>query len=88
MAKILLSKQQTFSENPFLEKAIEQIKENTKVKNRWITGNKLIQQYVENEEGKVIGHAAFLQHIEVDETQFAKIYLSQLGVFLICLKQL
>lgn len=81
MAKILISKLPTFTENPFIEKAIEQIEENTKVKNRWITGNKLVQQYAENEEGKVIAHAAFLQHVEVDETQFAKLYISQLGVF-------
>lgn len=81
MAKIKLTNQQMFTENPFVEKAIEQINENTKKTYRWLKGNKLVQQYAENEEGKIIAHAAFVQQVEVDETQFAKLYLSQLGVF-------
>lgn len=81
MSKIKLSKQQTFTENPFIEKAIEEISENTKRSYRWLRGNKLVQQYVENEDGQIIAHAAFFQQIELDEKQFAKLYLSQLGVF-------
>lgn len=81
MAKIKLTNQQMFTENPFVEKAIEQINENTKKTYRWLKGNKLVQQYAVNEEGEIIAHAAFVQQIEVDETQFAKLYLSQLGVF-------
>lgn len=80
--KIRLTKQETFSENPFLEKAIQQITENTKTKYRWLKGKNAAQrEYVETKTGEIIAHSTFLQHIEVDETQFAKLYLSQLGVF-------
>jgi hypothetical protein len=81
MAKIQLSKQETFSQNPFLEKAIQQITNSTKTKYRWIRGNQVVQNYIENSTGEIIAHAAFLEHVELDEEKFAKLYLSQLGVF-------
>lgn len=79
--QIKLSKLPTFDSNPFVEKAIEKINENTIKKLRWIKGNQVVQHFLEDEQGKVVAHAAFLQHIEVDEEKFAKIYLSQLGFF-------
>lgn len=81
LTQVKLSDLPTFESNPFVEKAIEKISENTTKKLRWIKGNQVVQHYLENEEGKVVAHAAFLQQIEVDEEKFAKLYLSQLGFF-------
>jgi len=75
-----LSKAETYSINPFVEKAIEEIQDNTKRRIKWLKGNKAIQHHYDNEKGETIATAAFIQQIEIDETQFTKFYVSQLGL--------
>lgn len=70
-----------YTENPFVEKAIEQVDENTVQKKRFIKGTKGIEQTIINSDGEVTGQTAFLQQIEVDEDKFAKLYLSQFASF-------
>jgi len=70
-----------FDTNPFVENAIENIKENTVSKKRFIKGTKGIEQTLVNKDGEITGHTAFLQMVEVDEEKFAKIYLSQFAAF-------
>jgi hypothetical protein len=68
-------------ENPFINKAIENIEENKTSKRRFVKGNKGVEQVIVNREGEVTGHTAFLQFIEVDEEKFAKLYLSNFAAF-------
>lgn len=70
-----------YQENPFVEKAIEKIEENTVSKKRFVKGTKGVEQTLINKDGEVTGHTAFLQMIEVDEDKFAKLYLSQFAAF-------
>lgn len=70
-----------YQENPFVEKAIVKIEENTVQKKRFVKGSKGVEQSVINKDGEVTGHTAFLQLIEVDEDKFAKLYLSQFAAF-------
>lgn len=71
----------TFDVNPFVEQAISQIEENTVKKNRFVHGSKGVESVVINSDGEVTGHSVFLQHVEVDEDKFAKLYLSQFAAF-------
>lgn len=70
-----------FTENPFVENAIENIEENTVSKRRFIKGSKGVEQTIINSDGEVTGTTAFLQQIEIDEDKFAKVYLSQFAAF-------
>jgi hypothetical protein len=70
-------------ENPFLKDAIEQIQENVvkKYKTASNTDQKAILQAYDPSTGEVLGHTQFIRQIEVDEEQFAKIYLSNFSAF-------
>jgi hypothetical protein len=70
------------SENPFVEKAINEmvVKKVVKVARAGTDSNKSIQTVV-NSDGEITGHTQFLQYVEVDEAQFTKIYLSQFAAF-------
>ena len=70
-------------ENPFLKDAIEQIQENVvkKYKTATKTDQKAILQAFDPNSGEVLGHTQFVRQIEVDEDQFAKIYLSNFSAF-------
>lgn len=71
----------TFEEhqdNPFVEKAIEDIRVIKRTKTIRPKGRGEIQMII-NDNGEVTGHSAFMQFIEVDEEKFAKLYLSQLS---------
>jgi hypothetical protein len=70
-----------FKENPFVEKAIERIEENTVNKRRFLKGSKGVEHAIINRESEIVGHTAFLQQVEVDEDKFAKLYLSQFAGF-------
>lgn len=72
--------QPEFEENPFVEKAIENI--NTVRKTQIIrpTDRNEIQLIV-SQSGEVGGHTAFVRYLEVDEEKFAKVYLSQFSNF-------
>ena len=70
-------------ENPFLKKAIEQVEKNVvkKYKTATKTDQKAILQAFDPETGEVLGHTQFIRQIEVDEQQFAKLYLSNFSSF-------
>lgn len=69
-----------FKENPFVEKAIQDIRivKKTQVirpKNR----DEI--QMITSTDGEITGYTAFTRFIEVDEERFAKVYLSQFASF-------
>jgi hypothetical protein len=69
-----------FKENPFVEKAIQDIRivKKTQVirpKNR----DEI--QMITSSDGEITGYTAFTRFIEVDEERFAKVYLSQFASF-------
>ena len=70
-----------YTENPFVENAIQKVEENTVSKRRFIKGSKGIESTIVNSDGEITGTTAFLQQVEVDEEKFAKLYLSQFAAF-------
>lgn len=70
-------------ENPFLKQAVEQVNQNIvkKYKTATKTGEKAILQAVDPSSGEIVGHTQFIRQIEVDEEQFAKLYLSNFSAF-------
>lgn len=70
-------------ENPFLSQAIEQVQKNIvkKYKAATKTGERAILKAYDENTGEVLGHTQFIRQIEVDEQQFAKIYLSNFSAF-------
>jgi len=71
---------ETFESNPFVEKAIEDIKIVRKTQIVKARDKREIQMIV-SDGGEVTGYSQFLRFIEVDEAQFAKVYLSQFSAF-------
>lgn len=69
-----------YQDNPFLDRAIQEIKvvKKTQVMR---TENKDEIQMIVNGDGEVEGYSAFMRFIEVDEEKFAKIYLNQFAAF-------
>lgn len=69
-----------FEENPFVEKAIQDIKI---IKRQQVirAKNKDEIQMIVNTDGEVEGYSAFMRLVEVDEEKFAKVYLSQFVAF-------
>lgn len=70
----------SFEENPFIEKAMQDVKI---IKRQQIIRPKNrdeVQQIVSTD-GEVTGYTAFTRFIEVDEEKFAKLYLSQFANF-------
>ena len=76
-----LTKQEAFDENPFVEKAIRDIKIVQKTQVVRPQNQNEIQLIVNSGSGEVQGHTAFMRYVEVDEEQFAKVYLSQFAAF-------
>lgn len=78
-----LNEFQKNTENPFLKQAIEQVQQNVvkKYKTATKTDQKAILQAFDPTTGEVLGHTQFVRQIEVDEEQFAKIYLSNFSAF-------
>lgn len=70
----------SYEENPFVEKAINDIKI---VKRTQVVRSKSREeiQMITSSDGEVMGHSAFMRFIEVDEERFAKVYLSQFTAF-------
>jgi intergrase/recombinase len=75
-----LLEQEEFLENPFVEKAIDEIKIIKKTQTIKPKERAEIQMIVNNG-GEVTGHSAFVRFVEVEEAQFAKLYLAQLSAF-------
>lgn len=71
---------ESYNENPFVEKAIQDIKI---VKRTQVIRpeNRDEIQMITSSEGEVTGYSAFTRFIEVDEEKFAKVYLSQFASF-------
>jgi len=69
-------------ENPFLKQAVEQVHKNVvkKYKTASKTGERAILRAVDDN-GEILGHTQFIRQIEVDEQQFAKLYLSNFSAF-------
>jgi hypothetical protein len=80
MAYKSVKQYETFKENPFVEKAIQDIKIIQKTQVIRSKNRDEIQMIV-NSDGEVEGHTAFMKFVEVDEEQFAKVYLSQFTAF-------
>lgn len=78
----ILSNYEFNNENPFLSQAIEQVEKNMvrKYKTASNTGEKAILKAVDDN-GEIVGHTQFVRQIEVDEQQFAKLYLSNFSSF-------
>ena len=71
------------SENPFLKQAIEEVNNSIvkKYKTAAKTDQKAILQAFDPQSGEILGHTQFIRQIEVDEQQFAKLYLSNFSAF-------
>ncbi len=78
-----ISKYEKFTNNPFIEKAIETVKGNIVKRYRTSSGTdqKAILQAVDPETGEMLGHTSFIRQIEVDEDKFTKVYLAQFSAF-------
>jgi len=78
-----LTEFQMNKENPFVKQAVEQVQKNIvkKYKTATKTGEKAILKAFDENTGEVLGHTQFIRQIEVDEEQFAKIYLSNFSAF-------
>jgi hypothetical protein len=67
-------------ENPFLNTLITEL--DPSQRRRMITpSNREVVQTISSVDGEVTGQSAFIQYVEVDEKQFAKLYLSNLAAF-------
>jgi hypothetical protein len=75
-----VTKYERFKENPFIEKAVEDIKIIKKTQVIRAKDKGEIQMIVSGE-GELEGYSQFLRFIEVEEAQFAKVYLSQFSAF-------
>lgn len=78
-----LSKYPINKENPFLKQAVEQVEKAVirKWKNTAGSDAKAILSVVDNDTAEIVGQTTFMRKIEVDEDQFAKLYLSQFQAF-------
>jgi intergrase/recombinase len=83
MSQFALGKYVMNNKNPFVEKAIDEINDNIVKKYRNATGTdqRAILQAYDPKTGELLGHTTFVRQIEVDEDQFAKVYLSQFRAF-------
>ncbi|MCB2380567.1 MULTISPECIES: hypothetical protein [Hymenobacter] len=67
--------------NPFLEKALQEIQPTRKFRAATRTDESAMLQAFDPATGDVLGHTMFVRQVEVDETQFTKLYLSQFESF-------
>ena len=78
--RIGLSSFEKFRNNPFVEKAIEDI--SVVKKRQFISPTKNAEVHaIVDKTGEAVGHTAFMKYIEVDEAKFTKLYLSQFEAF-------
>ena len=70
-------------ENPFLQQAVQEV--DKKVVHKWKntagSDKKAVLTVVNPDSGEIMGQTTFMRQIEVDETQFAKLYLTQFQAF-------
>jgi intergrase/recombinase len=70
-----------FEENPFVERAIQEVQVTRKYKSASGTDKRAILQAIDPNTGEVLGHTMFIRQVEIDEDKFAKVYLSQFEAF-------
>lgn len=72
-----------YDENPFMNQAIEAIDKNIvkKYKSSTQTDQKATLVAYDPNTSEVLGHTRFVRQIEVDEEQFAKLYLANFAAF-------
>lgn len=75
-----LTEFEAFKENPFIEKAVQDIKVVKRTQVIRPQSRDEIQM-ITSSEGEVTGYSAFMRFVEVDEERFAKVYLSQFAQF-------
>lgn len=82
MAYKKIKSYEVHQDNPFVEKAVQEIKTVRKTQFVGTTskGNKAEVQLV-NSEGELEGYAQFFRIIEVDEEKFAKLFVSEFAAF-------
>lgn len=70
-------------ENPFLKQALEEVNKHTVKRYRAAgkTDKKAILQAFDSDTGEILGHTQFIRQFEVDEEQFAKLYLANFSSF-------
>lgn len=71
---------EAFEENPFIEKAVNDIKVVRRTQVIRPQSKDEIQM-ITSADGEVTGYTAFMRFVEVDEERFAKVYLSQFTAF-------
>jgi hypothetical protein len=71
---------EAFEENPFIEKALKDIKVIKRTQVIRPQSRDEIQM-ITSTEGEVTGYTAFMRFVEVDEERFAKVYLAQFTSF-------
>ena len=81
MKYIPLNKFPEYDENPFMENALQEISRHSIKKKVFVRGNRSVLNQVINDNGEIVAHSAFLRTIEVDESQFVKVYLSRFAAF-------
>ncbi|MCG8758099.1 replication/maintenance protein RepL [Tenacibaculum finnmarkense] len=71
------------TKNPFIEQSISEVNKHIvkKYKTASNTGEKAILKAIDTDTGEILGHTQFIRQIEVDEEQFAKMYLSNFNAF-------
>lgn len=67
-------------ENPFIHSLIDDV-DPVKRRRMIASDNREVMQTLVNHDGVVTGQSAFVQYVEVDEKQFAKLYLSHMAAF-------
>jgi len=80
MKYLRLNDLERHDKNPFVERAIQEIK-SVKRMRHFTPTNKNEMQLIVNRQGEVNGESAFVKYVEVDEEKFAKVYLSQFSAF-------
>ena len=70
-------------ENPFLKQAVQEVDKHVvhKWKNTAGSDKKAVLTVVNPDSGEIMGQTTFMRQIEVDEDQFAKLYLTQFQAF-------
>ena len=76
----LLSNHPKYKENPFIPNAVEELQKNVVIKQELGRGLDKKAIALRDDEGKIY-QTGFFRTIEVDETQFTKLYVNNIGIF-------
>lgn len=72
-------------ENPFMQKALQDVeKHNVKRYRKVNSTGKLTKEaahVVVNSDGEPVAYGAFMEYVELDEKQFAKVYIKEMSAF-------